>query len=126
MVDSSIGSYDAERCIVQLVRTLRWDRPSGGARAEFAYPIEVQRRHGVIDWPPDAVKKQLRRARFRNCKGRRAGSVLSIYVGPGGRVLDAGISGAPDDELASCLVERALELQLPDPMGRVALLTLRL
>ncbi len=123
---NTIGSRDVERCLLWIVRTFAWDRPSGGADAEFTYPIEIQRRHGVVEWAEGAIKPaKLHKLKHKisPCKGR--GAVLSMYVGPGGRVVSAGVANV-DDDTAACLVDKALEAAMPDPMGAVALLTLTL
>src|SRR5437016_1429845 len=39
---STMGSYEAERCILQVARGLTFARPHGGTEAEFAYPIEFR------------------------------------------------------------------------------------
>ena len=123
---NTIGSRDVERCLVWIVRTFAWDRPSGGADAEFTYPIEIQRRHGVVEWAEGAIKPA-RLSKLRHkispCRGR--GAVLAMYVGPGGRVVSAGVANA-DDDTAACLVDKALEAPMPDPLGAVALFTLTL
>ena len=123
---NTIGSRDVERCLLWIVRTFAWDRPAGGADAEFTYPIEIQRRHGVVEWAEAAIKPaKLSKLKHKisPCRGR--GAVLAMYVGPGGRVVSAGVANA-DDDTAACLVDKALEAAMPDPMGAVALLTLTL
>jgi hypothetical protein len=126
----TMGAGAAERCILALTRSFRWERPDGGANAEFTYPIEFPRRHGIVG-QQDLHEKVARRfkrtlapVRFRACNAP-AGAVMGVYVGRRGKVVSAGVSGAEADA-ASCLTAKARELRMPDPRIGVAYLTVQL
>jgi TonB family protein len=122
---STVGNYEVERCVAQVVHGVAFPRPQGG-EAEFTYPVEFAARAPVGSWPPDrlepAMARYLRQA--QGCPGAvKAPPALrvTLYIGPGGRVASAGLSADDpiDDRLGACLVARALTWRFPDPLGQL-------
>jgi hypothetical protein len=127
---STLGNYDAERCILTIARDLRFSRPHGGAEAEFTYPIEFHGKAAVQEWDESRVAGKLRNPKVRSdmheCKQKSAGATpsvtMTLWVAPGGKITSAGFAAdAPiDDGFASCLVERTRLWRLDDPLGKIA------
>lgn len=126
---SSIGNYQAERCILGIARELRFAKPHGGREAEFTYPIEFHARAAVQTWDQARVEPALHRHHrdLLQCRERSqhrppSDLMLTVYVAPGGKVTSAGLAaGAPlDDGFATCLVQKTQKWRLDDPLGRIA------
>lgn len=129
VASSSIGNYQAERCILEIARSLQFPKPHGGAEAEFTYPIEFHDRATVQTWDRARIEPALQRHKreIAQCHKKAPGRLppdleLTVYVAPGGKVTSAGLAaGAPlDDGFATCLVEKTQKWRLDDPLGRIA------
>lgn len=130
---SSLGHRQAEACIEKIVAQLRFAPPRGGKEAEFNYPVDFGASSDVSAWDGARVELRMKpyRPHVRECKKRGKGGLppglqLTIYIGPGGRILSAGLAAdAPVPEpIASCLVEKARLIRVDDPLGRVAKATI--
>jgi TonB family protein len=126
---STMGSYEAERCLVQAAQKLRFAAPHGGPEAEFTYPIEFRARAATEEWDASRVSPGLARhrrdvaaCRARAPSGLPAALTMTLYVAPGGKITSAGLSAdAPlADAFATCLVEKTRAWRLDDPLGRIA------
>jgi TonB family protein len=124
---SSIGNYEAEKCILAIARELSFGKPHGGSEAEFTYPLEFRQQRPVSAWEGDRVQVAKHRRDVTLCKQKSPNGLppavsLTVYVAPGGKVASAGLSAdAPlDDAFASCLVEKSRAWRLDDPLGRIA------
>ncbi len=126
---STIGNYDAEKCILAVARGLSFSRPHGGSEAEFTYPLEFRGRSGVSPWDGARVRPTATRHRREvgQCRAKSGGGIpaslaLTLYVAPGGKVTSAGLSAdSPlDDTFAACLVDKTRAWHLDDPLGRIA------
>jgi len=131
---STMGSYEAEKCILGVARELTFSRPHGGNEAEFTYPLEFRGAKNVSEWDGGRVKPAVSRHKrdLFVCKTRGTGALpaglaLTVYVAPGGKVTSAGVSAdAPlDDAFAACLVEKTRLWRLDDPLGRIAKATVQ-
>jgi hypothetical protein len=129
VVGSTLGSWDTERCLLQIARALHFARPHGGAEAEFTYPIEFRARRAVQSWDSGRVEPSLLRHRgdVSACKAKLANGLppsltMTMYVAPGGKVTSAGLAAdAPlDDAFASCLLQKTRAWRLDDPLGKIA------
>jgi hypothetical protein len=130
---STMGSYEAEKCILGVARELTFSRPHGGNEAEFTYPLEFRGAKNVSEWDGSRVKPTVTKHKreLSACKQRGgalpAGLALTVYVAPGGKVTSAGVSAdAPiDDAFAACLVDKTRLWRLDDPLGRIAKATVQ-
>jgi hypothetical protein len=129
LVASSLGHRAAEACIEKIVAQLRFAPPKGGKEAEFNYPVDFGGSGEVATWDGARVELRMKpyKPHVRECKKRGKGGLppglsITMYIGPGGRVLSAGLAAeAPvPGPIADCLVEKARLLRLDDPLGRVA------
>lgn len=134
VVSSTLGNYDAERCILAIARELHFSRPHGGSEAEFTYPIEFHGKSAVQEWDEARVAPKLRtpkvRSDVRECKQKASSSgnglppsvTMTLWVAPGGKITSAGVAAdAPlDEQFASCVTGRARLWRLDDPLGKIA------
>jgi len=124
---STMGNYEAERCMLEATRTLAFPRPRGGKEAEVSFPVEFRSRAAVADWDPGRVAPAMKRHRSDVLACKRGTRMpreltLTLYVAPGGRVTSAGLAAdAPVDErLGGCLVQKVRAWRLDDPLGKIA------
>jgi hypothetical protein len=119
---SELGDRATEKCLLGVVTGATWPRPDGG-EAEVHYGMELpfQATRPPTDWSPDKVAAALGKNgdAIDQCK---AGSTTrfhgTMYVGPGGKVLAAGVAApAKDgDEKADCLAHVLVKMKgLPSP-----------
>jgi hypothetical protein len=120
--ESEIGDRDTEKCLIDVVIGARWPRPSGGdAEARYTMELPLQATRPPNDWGPDKVAAALGRegAAIDHCKAGAAGKFrATMYVGPGGKVLAAGLATSTKDgeDKADCLTKALLKLKgLPSP-----------
>jgi hypothetical protein len=120
--ESEIGDRDTERCLLDLVMGARWPKPSGGdAEARYTMELPLQSTRPPNDWGADKVAAALGRQgdAIDRCKSGVSGSFhATMYVGPGGKVLAAGIATTSKDgeEHIDCLTKALVKLKgLPSP-----------
>jgi hypothetical protein len=120
--ESEIGDRETERCLLDAVMGSRWPKPNGGdAEARYTMELPLQSTRPPSDWGPDKVAAALGRqgSAIDRCKEGAAGSFrATMYVGPGGKVLAAGVatSTKEGDEKADCLAKTLEKLKgLPSP-----------
>jgi hypothetical protein len=120
--DSDLGSVEAEECMVDAVSRFRFPEPRGGDRAELSWSMSVDPPGGriaVAVWDAaqlaEAVEEH--REEVDRCLDGASGVRLTVYVGPGGRVLSAGASSASAGAAgaARCLARAVTGWTLPDP-----------
>jgi hypothetical protein len=118
---SDVGDRDTERCLLDAVMGARWPRPDGGD-AEARYSIELPANgRAATDWSSDRVAGALGKHgdAIDQCKaGSSASFHGTMYVGPGGHVLSAGVitSSKDGDDKAQCLVKVLTSMKgLPSP-----------
>jgi hypothetical protein len=118
---SDVGDRATERCLVDVVMGARWPKPDGGD-AEARYSIELPPEgRPASDWSSDKVASVLGRNgdAIDKCKEGAGGKFeATMYVGPGGRVLSAGVVTATKDgdDKAECLVKVLERMKgLPSP-----------
>jgi TonB family protein len=127
--ESTFGNYNAERCVLEIARTLHFVRPHGGTAAEFSYPIEFRSRKPVTTWEEARVSPSVARHKHDvvSCRAQSGDKLppqvmLTVYVAPGGKITSAGLAAdAPlDDRFANCLVGKTRQWRLDDPLGKIA------
>lgn len=125
---STLGHHEAEQCLLHAVGGLHFPPPKGGKEAEFEYPVDFGSPPQVGQWEGSrlearlaAIRGPLKECRRRGGKAPPTSLALTVYVGPGGKVLSAGLaSTAPiAAPVAECVVAQAQRLRLEDPLGRV-------
>ena len=107
--ESDLGDRDTEKCLLDAVMSARWPRPEGGdAEARFSLELQAQGRPAT-DWSADRVAFALGKAggAIDECKAGANGFKGTLYVGPGGRVLAAGVAVTGKDaaDRADCLAK---------------------
>jgi len=119
---SQLGDRDTEKCLVEVVLGARWPRPDGGdAEARYAMELPLQSARPPSDWSADKVAPAMGKNgnAIDKCKaGARATFRATIYVGPGGKVLSAGVdmSNRDGQEQADCLARALVKMKgLPSP-----------
>jgi hypothetical protein len=117
---SDVGDRETEKCLVGVVMGARWPRPDGG-EAEARYSIELPATgRPPTDWSSDKIAATLGKHgdAIDRCKGGAGGFHATMYVGPGGKVLAAGVvpPGKDGDDKAECLVKVLEKMKgLPSP-----------
>jgi hypothetical protein len=120
--ESELGDRTTEKCLVDAALGARWPKPDGGdAEVRYALELPLQSTRPPTDWPPEKVTPAL--ARYESpiaaCKGSASSSFhATVYVGPGGGVLAAGVVTAAKDADAQvdCIAGILAKLKgLPSP-----------
>jgi hypothetical protein len=119
--DTELGDRQTEKCLVGVALQAHWPKPDAGeAEARYSMDLPLQTTRPPNDWSSDKVTPALARSAgaLQACKA--AGTTLraTMYVGPGGRVLAAGVAtrGKDEDAKADCIVSVLARLRgLPSP-----------
>jgi hypothetical protein len=125
--DGTLGSLEAEECIVGKVQRFRFPAPEGGGRAEVSYSL-------VLDAPYDPPEPQNwsgprlnevvaeHTPDMERCLAGQTGVQLTLYIGPGGQVVSAGATASSAElyEAALCLARAAAAWVFPDPGDKPA------
>lgn len=120
--ESAVGDRAVEKCLVQTVLGAQYPKPDGGeAEARYGIELPLQSTRPPNEWGAEKVSQAL--AKHADAIGRcktsaSSGLQATMYVGPGGKVLAAGIAGAgkDGDDEADCLVEVLEKMKgLPSP-----------
>jgi len=118
--DSDLGDRDTEKCLLDAVMGARWPKPDGGD-AEARYSLELQAQgRPATDWSSDKVAAALGKAgsALDQCTSGTSGFKGTLYVGPGGHVLAAGVAVPSKDGAtkADCVAKVLGKLKgLPSP-----------
>jgi TonB family protein len=116
---SSLGSREIERCLLGIARGVKFSPPRGG-EAELGYPIEFAARVAAHQWTSAQIQPDLtKHARALGACGGGAPIMLTVYIGPGGRVTSAGAASSEpvDDGYVDCMVRTARSIRFTDPLG---------
>ncbi len=119
---SELGDRQTEKCLLDVVMGARWPKPDGGeAEARHGVELPQQSTRPASDWSPDKVAGSLGKHgdAIDRCKaGASASFHATMYVGPGGKVLAAGVATSTKDgeDHADCLVGVLVKMKgLPSP-----------
>lgn len=114
--DTSLGDRDAERCVLDLVKSRQWPRPKGGeGLAEASFEVEpIEAPDELSDSGTRQLAKRARAAARPCMKGIRGEFVATAYIGPDGRVMAAGVAPPNEDgeEAADCISDALLALRV--------------
>ena len=121
--ESDVGDRDTEKCLVDVVLGARgWPKPdSGDAEVRYSMELPLQATRPPNDWSAEKVAGAVGKSggAFDRCKaGATATFRATMYVGPGGKVLSAGVAtpAKDGDEKADCLAKALLKMKgLPSP-----------
>jgi len=114
------GLSRVEKCLLDAVMGARWPKPDGGD-AEARYSLELQAQgRPATDWSSDKVAAALGKAgsALDQCTSGTSGFKGTLYVGPGGHVLAAGVAVPSKDGAtkADCVAKVLGKLKgLPSP-----------
>jgi hypothetical protein len=115
IVDSQLGHFEVERCLVGVGRAIRFPRPRGNATAQVDYTLEFRSTGAmaVVDLASDELSTQLPALVTRlagACEGLGADEVAAtLYVDASGVVRSVGLaSAAPFDEVAGRCVSESI------------------
>jgi hypothetical protein len=129
--NGSLGSAEAESCIVELAKRLVFPKPRGGSHASITYPLTLEEPYGhpdPIDWSGSEAKAAVdaNAADVERCLCGATGVQLTLYVGRGGAVVSAGATSdaAEAAQAAACLAAAARAWSFPDPGGKTAKATI--
>jgi hypothetical protein len=117
---SDLGDRDTERCLLDAVMNAQWPRPDGGD-AEARTSLELQGTgRPATDWSSDKVAAALGKAgnALDQCTSGTSGFKGTLYVGPGGKVLAAGVAVSSKDgaSKADCVAKVLGKMKgLPSP-----------
>lgn len=132
LTQSTVGSYEVERCIVTALNKLRFPPPKGGD-GELTYPVEFAAKTPVGSFSEQQVLGKLDVAKLKPCQGKakkpKAGDKTAavsamratLYIGPGGQVTAVGFAAEDpiDDGVARCLQGKIQAARLDDPLGKM-------
>ena len=120
--ETELGDRDTEKCLIDVVMSASWPKPdSGDAEARYSMELPLQATRPANDWSADRITSTLgKHARaIDKCKaGASASFRATMYVGPGGKVLAAGVAMSSKDgeDKADCLAKVLAGLRgLPSP-----------
>lgn len=119
---SELGDRETEKCLLDAVRAARWPKPDGGeAEARYGMELPLQSTRPASDWSSDKVANALGKHgdAIDKCKaGGSASFHATMYVGPGGKVLGAGVATSTRDgeDHTDCLADVLRKMKgLPSP-----------
>lgn len=130
---SNLGSYQAEKCMLDVLRSTHWPKPVGGltgdARNGMGYDAPPDIRPPV-DWTEADIEETLaedENAETLNACGSGGPYEITMYVSPSGRVLSAGVAHTvkDGDQKADCLVSALEGMKFNSPGSWRAKVTFR-
>ncbi len=120
--ESELGDRETEKCLLDAVMGARWPKPDGGeAEVRYGMELPLQATRPPNDWSAEKVSGALSKHgdALDKCKAGAAGAFhATMYVGPGGKVLAAGIAATSRDaaDKADCLAGALVKMKgLPSP-----------
>jgi TonB family protein len=112
VIESSLGNYDVERCLVEVGRRIAFHAPSGHKATTFEYPVEFRSTNQVAVLDADGIKVEHDISVFlpqlAAC-GRLAADDANaiIYIEPNGFPGSVGLAAGStlDEDVADCMVQ---------------------
>ncbi len=133
MKSSTLGSREAERCMLDAVEARSWPAPVGGkvgiAENEFTFdPAEGVRQ--AVSWSPSDAGKNVDKvvAALASCRQKASGSgklSATLYVETDGTVKSVGVAGDDPsaESAADCVVSAMRDIKLNSPGSFAAKVT---
>ena len=128
VIESTLGSWEIERCLLQAARLLTFSLPENADRAEFRYPFRFNELGERMtdpkpeSWGYGSITGQ--RGAFNQCRtryGYDAPFHITAYIGATGRARSVGFHSrtpAPDN-FASCAVNAVGDARFPPSGARM-------
>lgn len=120
--ETDLGDRQTEKCLLDAVQGAQWPKPDGGeAEVRYGMELPLQATRPPNDWGSDKVAGALSKhgEALDRCKAGAAGTFqATMYVGPGGKVIAAGVAATSRDaaDKADCLAGALVKLKgLPSP-----------
>jgi hypothetical protein len=120
--ETDLGDRETEKCLVDVVLDAKWPKPDAGdAEVRYSMELPLQATRPPSAWSAEKVAGAVERSggAVDRCKaGATATFRATMYVGPGGRVLSAGVATPARDsgDQADCLAKTLLKMKgLPSP-----------
>jgi TonB family protein len=112
VIESSLGNYDVERCLVEVGRKIAFHAPSGHKATTFEYPVEFRSTNQVAVLEADGMKLDHDLSVFlpqlAAC-GRLASDDVNaiIYIEPNGFPGSVGLAAGStlDEDVGDCMVQ---------------------
>jgi hypothetical protein len=133
LIESELGAWPVEKCILQVARKMTFAKPKGGPEATFTLPLSFpkQTRRTIQWWEEAQIEKDIEKLvpELKTCATEASVDDPSnvwviLYVGTRGQVWSAGFHSkakAPlPDAWADCANTKITAWQLQDPRGSVA------
>ena len=112
VLESTLGNYDVERCLVEVGRKIRFNAPSGRKATTFEYPVEFRSTKQVevldVDGPKVDHEIAALLPQLAACGQLAAEGVNAIvYVKPNGFPGSVGLATAAalDEDVGHCMVQ---------------------
>jgi TonB family protein len=112
VLESSLGNYDVERCLVEVGRKIRFHAPNGNKATTFEYPVEFRSQSGMeildVDGPKVEHDVAILLPQLAAC-GQLASERVSanIYIESNGVPSSVGLATAAalDEDAGDCVVQ---------------------
>ncbi len=125
--DSSLGDYDTERCMLDVIETAQWPKPIGGdATVQRDVTFDPGEARQPADWPSDKVAAALAKHKkdIDKCTDAASSSKFNVtaYVEPHGKegkVVAVGVStnNKEGQAQAKCVCDAVKAVKVPSPGG---------
>ncbi len=123
--ESTLGDYDTERCMLDVIEGAQWPKPIGGdATVERDLTFDPSEARQPADWPADKVAASLGKHKkdLDKCvdSAPNAKFRVTAYVEPHGKegkVVAAGVATSSKEggEQVKCIVEAVKTIKMPSP-----------
>jgi hypothetical protein len=121
VLETRLGNYDVERCLVGAGRKVVFPRPQGGAAATVDYALEFLSTGGiaVVDLPASEIEAEVPglHAQIKSACDRLGAEEVSatLYLEGSGAVRSAGLSsaGALDADAMACVWDALSHARIP-------------
>jgi len=133
VVQSDLGDWDVEHCVLELARKMKFAEPKGGNRtAEFQVPFHLENDQANVEvWPEERIAQVVaaKRGELDACAGAAGGqapgeATVTLYIGNRGAVQSVGVASADAvkpvaDAWASCAARAVAAWTFADPQGKI-------
>ena len=131
--ESSLGDYDTEKCMIDIIENAQWPKPIGGdATVERDLTFDPTDARQPADWAPDKIAASLGKHKkdLDKCVDAAPSAKFSVtaYVEPHGKegkVAAVGVStnNKEGQAQAKCVVDAVRSIKMPSPGSYAAKVT---